>query len=104
MTDTSSNIERVHRDQDFKLLVESIRDYAIFHLDPEGHVVSWNAGAERLKGYTSAEIIGKHFSIFYPREKVESGWVEQELRQAARDGRFEDEGWRLKKDGTRFWA
>ena len=88
----------------FRLIVESTIDYAIFMLDPDGHVASWNAGAERLKQYAADEIIGRHFSTFYPREAVESGWPEHELREAARVGRFEDEGWRVRKDGTRFWA
>ena len=87
-----------------RLLVESVQDYAIFALDPDGYILSWNAGAERFKGYTADEIIGKHFSIFYPQEKIASGFPEYELREAARTGRFEDEGWRLRKDGTRFWA
>ncbi len=87
-----------------RLLVERVQDYAIFALDPGGFILSWNAGAERFKGYTTDEIIGRHFSIFYPREKVSVGWPEHELREAARVGRFEDEGWRVRKDGTRFWA
>src|ERR1043165_5558009 len=87
-----------------RLLVESVQDYAIFALDPGGYILSWNAGAERFKGYTADEIIGKHFSIFYPYERIASGFPEYELREAARTGRFEDEGWRLRKDGTRFWA
>jgi PAS domain S-box-containing protein len=76
----------------FRLLVESTTDYAIFMLDPSGHIASWNSGAERIKGYRRDEIIGKHFSIFYPREAVERRWPEEELRRAERDGRFEDEG------------
>jgi len=87
-----------------RLLVESVQDYAIFALDPDGYILSWNAGAQRFKGYTADEIVGKHFSIFYPHEKIASGFPEYELREAARTGRFEDEGWRLRKDGTRFWA
>ncbi len=87
-----------------RLLVQSVRDYAIFALDPTGVILSWNAGAERFKGYTANEIIGKHFSIFYPRELVEEGFPEFELRTAANTGRFEDEGWRIRKDGSRFWA
>src|SRR5687767_7126916 len=87
-----------------RLLVESVRDYAIFALDPNGFILSWNAGAERFKGYEAHEIIGKHFSIFYPRELVEEGFPEFELRTAANTGRFEDEGWRIRKDGSRFWA
>ena len=88
----------------YRLLVEGVRDYAIFALDPAGHILTWNAGAKRLKGYESDEIIGKHFSIFYPRELVAEGFPEFELRTAANTGRFEDEGWRLRKDGSRFWA
>ena len=86
------------------LLVSSVQDYAIFALDPKGYILSWNAGAERIKGYAPGEIIGKHFSIFYPRELVAEGFPEFELRTAANTGRFEDEGWRLRKDGSRFWA
>jgi PAS domain S-box-containing protein len=87
-----------------RLLVESVQDYAIFALDPDGYILSWNAGAERFKGYTADEIIGKHFSIFYPRELVAEGFPDFELRTAANTGRFEDEGWRIRKDGSRFWA
>jgi PAS domain S-box-containing protein len=88
----------------FRLLVESVRDYAIFMLDPEGRIVTWNAGAQRIKGYRAEEIIGQHFSRFYPREVVERGWPAEELRRATADGRIEDEGWRVRKDGTLFWA
>ena len=88
----------------FRLIVESTIDYAIFMLDPQGRVVSWNAGAQRLKQYTADEIIGKHFSTFYPADAVERGWPDHELREATRVGRFEDEGWRVRKDGSRFWA
>ena len=88
----------------FQLLIEAVVDYGIFILDPLGHVVSWNTGAEKLKGYSRQEIIGQHFSIFYPPEAVATGWPEEELRRARKDGRFEDEGWRLRKDGSRFWA
>jgi PAS domain S-box-containing protein len=87
-----------------RLLVESVDDYAIFALDRDGYILSWNAGAQRFKGYTADEVIGRHFSIFYPREKVEERFPEFELREAARVGRFEDEGWRVRKDGSRFWA
>jgi PAS domain S-box-containing protein len=87
-----------------RLLIESTVDYAIFMLDPRGHVVSWNTGAERIKGYQAEEVIGRHFSMFYPEEVVRSGWPEEELKRAAAAGRFEDEGWRIRKDGTRFWA
>jgi len=88
----------------YRLLVESVDDYAIFALDRNGYILSWNAGAQRFKGYTADEAIGKHFSIFYPQERVEEGFPEFELREAARVGRFEDEGWRIRKDGSRFWA
>ena len=88
----------------FQLLVDAVIDYAIFMLDPGGHVASWNSGAEKLKGYRRDEIIGRHFSVFYPPEAIAIGWPQDELRQAARLGRFEDEGWRLRKDGSRFWA
>ena len=88
----------------YRLLVESVRDYAIFALDPTGHIVSWNAGAQRFKGYTAEEIIGKHFSIFYPQSDVEAGKPAWMLKVAEREGRLEDEGWRMRKDGSRFWA
>jgi PAS domain S-box-containing protein len=88
----------------FRLLVESVKDYAIVMLDPGGHVVSWNAGAERFKGYRADEIIGKNFACFYPPEAIQRGLPEQELAAAAKDGRFEDEGWRVRKDGKQFWA
>jgi PAS domain S-box-containing protein len=88
----------------FRLLVESVRDYAIFMLDPEGYVQSWNKGAERIKGYKAEEIIGHHFSEFYPEEAINRGWPQYELEEARTRGRFEDEGWRIRKDGTSFWA
>jgi len=88
----------------YRLLVESVKDYAIVMLDPDGHVASWNAGAERFKGYRAAEIVGKHFSCFYPADAVQRGLPEQELKTAAKDGRFEGEGWRVRKDGKQFWA
>ncbi len=88
----------------FRLLVASVHDYAIFMLDPDGRVMTWNAGAERIKGYAAGEIIGRPFSTFYPREDVDAGKCELELELATRDGRFEDEGWRVRKDGERFWA
>lgn len=88
----------------FRLLVESVKDYAIVMLDLSGHVASWNAGAERIKGYRAEEIIGKHFACFYPAEAVQRGLPEQELKAAAKDGRFEDESWRVRKDGQQFWA
>jgi PAS domain S-box-containing protein len=92
------------QDEPYRRLVEGVRDYAIFLLDTEGHVMSWNQGAERIKGYTAGEIIGKHFSVFYPRSALDKGWPQHELETAKRLGRFEDEGWRMRKDGSMFWA
>jgi PAS domain S-box-containing protein len=86
------------------LLVASVRDYAIFALDPTGHILTWNPGAHRFKGYTTAEAVGKHFSIFYPPEDIATGKPAHELIVAEQEGRFEDEGWRIRKDGSRFWA
>jgi PAS domain S-box-containing protein len=91
-------------DERFNSLMKGVKEYAIFCLDPLGHVVTWNAGAERLKGYRAEEIIGQHFSVLYPREDVMSGKPEQELAEAAQRGQSEDEGWRVRKDGSRFWA
>ena len=88
----------------YRLLVESITDYAIYMLDFDGIVTSWNAGAERFKGYAASEIIDKPFSIFYTPEDREAGQPERALQTAALEGRFEAEGWRLKKDGSRFWT
>jgi two-component system cell cycle sensor histidine kinase/response regulator CckA len=88
----------------FRLMVESIKDYAIILLNPSGEIISWNAGAERFKGYRADEIIGQNFSRFYPEEDVKSGKPELELQIAAKEGRFEEEGWRVRKDGTLFWA
>src|SRR3982750_2270206 len=79
-----------------RLLVESVQDYAIFALDVDGKILSWNAGAQRFKGYTADEVIGRHFSIFYPPEQVAIGFPTTELKVAAQTGRFEDEGWRIK--------
>lgn len=88
----------------FRLLVDNVKDYAIFMLDPRGFVANWNAGAERLKGYRAEEIVGQHFSRFYLQQDLESGKPEHELKVAADVGRYEDEGWRIRKDGSRFWA
>jgi PAS domain S-box-containing protein len=96
--------EQQERQAQFQLLVEAVQDYAIFMLDPEGNVRTWNAGAERIKRYKASEIIGKHFSTFYPEEDKRNGKPEWELVVAQKEGRFEDEGWRIRKDGSRFWA
>jgi PAS domain S-box-containing protein len=88
----------------FRLLVEGAIDYAIFMLDPQGRVATWNSGAQHIKGYTADEILGQHFSKFYPQESIERGKPQHELEVAAAQGRFEDEGWRIRKDGSRFWA
>lgn len=88
----------------YRLLVEQTKDYAVFALDTEGKVATWNAGAERAKGYRADEIIGQHFSVFYSPEDKARNWPAQELQKAAAEGRFEDEGWRVCKDGSRFWA
>jgi PAS domain S-box-containing protein len=88
----------------YRLLVESVREYAIFALDRTGHVLTWNPGAERFKGWKAEEIIGRHFSTFYPPEDIAAGKPSRELREAERLGSIEDDGWRLRKDGTRFWA
>ena len=97
-------LRRLLGEEQFGKIVAGVRDYAIFLLDPAGIVVTWNAGAERLKGYTAGAIVGTHFSRFYPPEALASGWPAHELEVAAKTGRFEDEGWRVRKDGTTFWA
>jgi PAS domain S-box-containing protein len=91
-------------DDRFRVLVESVTDYAIFLLDAEGFVKSWNPGAERIKGYEAGEIVGRHFSTFYTQPDVDAGFPQRELVLAKRDGRFEDNGWRVRKDGSQFWA
>ena len=88
----------------YQLMVEQTKDYAMFFLDTEGRIMTWNLGAQRIKGYAPGEIIGRHFSTFYTREALDSGWPQHELKVAAAEGRFEDESWRVKKDGSRFWA
>ncbi|HEY8429722.1 MAG TPA: PAS domain S-box protein [Sandaracinaceae bacterium] len=88
----------------YRLLVEGVRDYAIFMLDPRGHVRTWSPGAERLYGYSTEEIVGQHFSIFYPSGAVESGHPQRELQIAAAEGRYTEENWRVRKDGSRYWA
>src|SRR5437899_881139 len=103
--------DRIHADhtlreseERFRLLVEGVQEYAIFQLDPDGNVVSWNAGAQRLKGYDSVEIIGHHFSIFYPQEDQMKNKPRDMLARATHQGQTSDEGWRIRKDGSRFWA
>lgn len=91
-------------EQRYRLLVDGVKDTANLMLDPAGHIIFWNEGCERLKGYTSEEIIGQHLSIFYPPEDVEAGKPQAELLKALAEGRVEDEGWRVRKDGTKFWA
>jgi len=93
-----------HGGRVYQLMVESVRDYAIFMLDPNGHIASWNRGAQRIKGYNADEIIGRHFSVFYSAEDVAAGKPERELELVQRDGTLEDEGFRIRKDGSRFWA
>jgi PAS domain S-box-containing protein len=91
-------------ERNLRLLVDGVQDYAIFQLDCDGRISSWNRGAQRIKGYSAAEVIGKHFSIFYPADAVESGWPQAELDRARSLGRYEDEGWRVRKGGTKIWA
>ncbi|HEY0413498.1 MAG TPA: PAS domain S-box protein [Allosphingosinicella sp.] len=93
-----------HDDARFRLLIDAVTDYAIYMLDRDGHVVSWNPGAQRFKGYEQAEILGQHFSRFYTEEDRAIDFPKYALETAAREGRFEAEGWRVRKDGTRFWA
>src|SRR4051812_44665906 len=99
---TDRRKERIGSADMLRLFVDRVTDYAIFALDPEGNVTSWNAGAERAKGYREDEIIGRHFSVFYPPEEADK--PARLLETAIREGHVEDEGWRLRKDGTRFWA
>jgi PAS domain S-box-containing protein len=105
LTERRAAEEELRRSEErFRLLIQSVTDYAIYMLDPEGKVSSWNAGAERFKGYQAEEIIGQHFSRFYSDEDKAAGIPKIALETAERDGRFEAEGWRMRKDGTRFWA
>jgi PAS domain S-box-containing protein len=100
----ATNQELALSEERFRLLVAGVKDYAIFMLDPAGRVSTWNEGAQRIKGYTSEEIIGQQFSRFYTREDIESGKPDHELKIAASEGKSEDEGWRVRKDGSQFWA
>jgi len=102
---SEANALALHQSEErFRLLVESVQDYAIFALDPDGYIVSWNVGAERIKGYQPKDILGQHFSRFYQPKEIEQGKPERELQIAATEGRFEEEGWRVRKDGSLFWA
>ncbi|MGN6319478.1 PAS domain-containing sensor histidine kinase [Trinickia sp.] len=97
-------LARISPEERYRAMVDSVKDYAIFLLDAKGRIATWNAGAERIKGYSAREIIGRHFSVFYPPEVAARGYPEEELRHASELGRWEDEGWRVRKDGSRFWA
>ncbi len=105
VTERKRTEEALRQSQErFRMLVEEVKDYAIFMLDPTGRIVSWNEGAQKIKGYTAEEIIGQHFSRFFLSEDIDLGKPNEELRFAAAEGRWEEEGWRLRKDGSRFWA
>ena len=104
MTNYTQTIGQISGEQSFQLLVAGVRDYAIFMLDPEGFIKTWNAGAQRFKGYPASEIIGQHFSVFYPESEQIAGRPARALRTALDEGKFEDEGWRVRKDGSQFWA
>lgn len=99
-----ANAELKDSEERMRLLLDSVKDYAILMLNPAGEIISWNVGAERIKGYKAQEVLGKHFSIFYARDAVANGFPQYELSEALKRGRFEDEGWRIRKDGTAFWA
>ncbi|MHC4454097.1 MAG: PAS domain S-box protein, partial [Planctomycetota bacterium] len=97
-------IELMESEERYRVLVSSVRDYAIFMITPDGIVISWNEGVKEIKGYSADEIIGKHISIFYPEKDIKQKKIEYELQKAKEDGQYEDEGWRVRKDGSRFWA
>ena len=96
--------QAIQEEERYRLLVDAIIDYAVYMLDPEGTVVSWNSGAQRFKGYTASEIIGTHFSAFYTEEDRAAGLPARGLATATEQGRFETEGWRVRKDGSQFWG
>ena len=105
LTDRKRQEENIRQSEErFRLLVEGVQDYAIYMLSPDGVITSWNPGASRIKGYAAGEIIGKHFSRFYSTGDIEAGKPWAELAMAREHGRAEDEGWRIRKDGSRFWA
>ena len=105
LTDRRRQEEMLRESEErFRMLVEGVKEYAIFMLTPEGRIASWNVGAQNIKGYAADEIIGRHFSVFYPPDAIARHWPDHELRMARMTGRFEDEGWRIRKDGSRFWA
>ncbi|MBN3759737.1 sensor histidine kinase [Burkholderia sp. Ac-20365] len=103
-SDQAASISDAPFEDRYFLLIEAVQDYAIFMLDPAGNVASWNSGAQRIKGYTHDEIVGRHFSTFYTPEDIAAGKPTRELEIAATEGRVEDEGWRVRRDGSRFWA
>src|SRR6202012_1330734 len=100
---TANQVLRVSEER-FRLFVDAVQDYAIIMLSPQGHVTSWNEGAEYVKGYKAEEVIGKHFSCFYPPEEIAGGKPEKQLQTAMEQGHLEAEGWRVRKDGQKFWA
>jgi diguanylate cyclase (GGDEF)-like protein/PAS domain S-box-containing protein len=104
ITEIEQTEELRRSEERFRLLVEGVKDYAIFVLDPGGRISSWNVGAERMKGYRAGEILGRHFSVLYPPEDIERAHPDEELRLARERGQYEEEGWRVRKDGSRFWA
>lgn len=105
VTEARNTLETVRLGEErLRLMIDAVKDYAIFLLDPDGRITSWNSGAERLKGYTAAEIIGRSFETFYTAPDLARGHPQDELRRAKAEGRYEEEGWRVRKDGTQFWA
>src|ERR1700722_2378345 len=104
LVDRETHLDRSEREDLFQLLVDGVRDYSILALDVDGRVITWNSGAEHIKGYRSEEIIGQHFSVFYPPEDRAAGVPEAELAAARSAGSLATEGWRVRKDGSHFWA